>query len=97
MEWKESASGSTALTKWLYSSPDPDPHALLLAKEEHSPARSAYRKAVRAEQRDDSIRRDQKLFSVKSPDPGSLFRAIRGHKSPSSNKIHELKVMNKTY
>ena len=81
----------------LSSSPDTDPHALLSAKQEHSSARSVFRKAVRAEQRDDSIRRDQNLFSVRSPDPRSLFRAIKGHKSPSSNKIHELQVKNKTY
>jgi hypothetical protein len=81
----------------LKSNPQLDPDALHLAKQAHSEARSAYRKTVRAQQRDDGIARDEKLFSVRSPDPAALFRAIKGNKSQSSSKIHELKVQNTTY
>ena len=81
----------------LKSSSQLDPDALHLAKQAHSDARSAYRKTIRAEQRDDGIGRDEKLFSVRTPDSAALFRAIKGNKSQSSSKIHELQVQNKTY
>ena len=81
----------------LRSDPGTDPCSFLSAKQEHSDARDNLRKTVRAEQNADVIHRDVKLFSVKSPDAAALFRAIKGNKSVSSSKIHELQVQERTY
>ena len=81
----------------LRSVPTSDPHLLLRAKQEHCEARSAYRRTIRAEQKNDSIERDEKLFAIKTPHTRGLFRAIKGNKSVSASKIHELKVQDKLY
>ena len=73
----------------------PDGAALHLASQEHSSARDSYRQAIRSVQRNDSIARDQKLQSVKSS--REIFRVIRGLKSVSSRKIHQLSVEGKIY
>ena len=83
--------------KRLTSSPAPDPDELHSAKDEHSAARSGYRQAIRTEQKNDAIARDQKLLSLRSSNSGEIFRAVKSFKSVSSGKIHELKVKDKVY
>ena len=83
--------------KILQLSATSDLLSLQAAKLEHSEARSAYRHAVRAEQRNDSMQRDNGLLSIRASNSSSIFRAIKGFKSVSSSKIHELLVNDKIY
>ena len=85
------------MMKHLVSSPPSDPQVLHAAKANHSLARSAYRQAVRAEQKSDAVERDAKLSSITSSNPATIFRTIRGFKSVSSSKIQELNVKNRVY
>ena len=83
--------------KSLLSSATPDLQSMQTAKIEHSEARSAYRQAVRAEQAKVSKQRDQNLLSIRTSNSSSIFKTIKGFKSVSSGKIHELCVNDKIY
>ena len=59
-------------------------------------AQISYRKAVKKWRISDSIRRDQRLYTIMTDNPSDIYKFLRGNKS-SSKDIQELKVGNKLY
>ena len=59
-------------------------------------AQKSYRKAVKRWRICDSIRRDQRLYTIMSDNPADIFKFLRGNKT-ASKEIRELKVGNQIY
>ena len=59
-------------------------------KHEYAKSRDKHRKLVRAFKANDSIIRDQKLYSILSSDPSKLFSSIRRSKRSRAGKICKL-------
>ena len=81
----------------LTSCPDSTPAVISTANDEYLKSKSSYRQAVRSEQKEDSIKRDEKLSQILTNNPTSLFRTIKDLKNPHSCKIHKLHVGDTTY
>ena len=58
--------------------------------------KNSYRKAIRQEQRDDCIKRDEKLSDI-AVNPSAFFASIRKLKNSNSARINTLKVGNKVF
>ena len=67
------------------------------AKADFLSARKAYRFTVRKCRLSQSLKRDQKLDSILSNDPKSLYSYLRRKKKAKISKIQSLKVGNKVY
>ena len=81
----------------LKTSTAPDPTQLFSAKQSKCAAKTAYRQAIRAEQRDDAMKRDDIQPSICSSNPKPIFKAVKSARSASSTKIHTLNVKDKVY
>ena len=66
-------------------------------KENYSKSRDQHRRLVRAYKAKDSFIRDQKLHSILSRDPSSIFKSITRSKRAKAGKITRLTVKDKIY
>jgi hypothetical protein len=79
------------------SNPQAGPAAILQARESHRKAKATLQSVTRSVAAVCSKARDEKLFSICSRDPTSIFKSLRALKSSSSSKIKKLTVANKVY
>ena len=66
-------------------------------KAAYNKARIAHRKLERAHKANDSIKRDENLFSILSSNPSSIYKSVKRSKRSKAGKINKLQVGNKTY
>ena len=82
----------------LTSSPNPDPSAILSAKNNLSEIKAKHRHIIRQEQMLDEIHRDQKINNILLKNPGpSIYKNIRKFKSEENGNINNLQVKGKVY
>ena len=83
------------VTKFSSSQPI-NTQALQSANQELLKLKNNYRQAIRKEQRDDAIKRDEKLNDIHS-NPSAVFATIKKLNRSNSSKINSLNVGDKTY
>ena len=69
----------------------------LQANNEYLKNKKLYQQAIRAEQRDDNIARDNHLNNILTGNPSAVHSAIKRFKNSSSTKIHTLNVGDAAY
>ena len=80
----------------LTSSSNPDPSAVLSAKNNLSEIKAKHRHIIRQEQMFDEIERDQKINTILLKNPGtSIYKNIRKFKSEENGNINNLQVKGK--
>jgi hypothetical protein len=81
----------------LLAAAQPDQAALQAARLECVEAKAALRLLVRATHRQEAAKRDERLHTVLSTDPASLYSTIRAMKAGSADRIQKLTVGATTY
>ena len=73
------------------------PQDLLAAKMRYSATLKQYKHAVRSVRLQQNRKRDEKLLTILSDNPSSLFSFIKSSRSTANTRIEKLTVGNKTY
>ena len=88
---------SQHLKKMMSSCPAHPPEKISALKTAYSKARTDHRKLVRMFMARASVKRDQKLFSILSHNPSSLYSSIKRSRISKNRRICKLKVGSKCY